>query len=97
MPPVGHMHSGVLGRYEVSVQVALPRFCRTDVATLIRSPQLSCIGHYQEASGAIKEDQRRLMFTNPFPSGMKMAPEVAPLGPFPLVAGTGFEPATSGL
>jgi hypothetical protein len=28
------------------------------------------------------------MFPNPFPSGMKMTPEVAPLGPFPLVAGT---------
>jgi Phage integrase family len=31
------------------------------------------------------------------PTGMKMTPEVAPLGSFPLVAGTGFEPATSGL
>ena len=41
--------------------------------------------------------QRMLMFPNPFPSGMKMTPEVAPLGSFPLVAGTGFEPATSGL
>jgi hypothetical protein len=38
-----------------------------------------------------------LMFTNPFTSGMKTTPEVAPLGSFPLVAGTGFEPATSGL
>ena len=37
------------------------------------------------------------MFTNPFTSGMKMAAEVTPLGRFPLVAGTGFEPATSGL
>jgi hypothetical protein len=45
----------------------------------------------------LKEDQQRLTFTNPFTSDMKMAPEVAPLGPFPLVAGTGFEPATSGL
>ena len=27
----------------------------------------------------------------------EMTPEVTPLGSFPLVAGTGFEPATSGL
>jgi integrase len=39
----------------------------------------------------------KLMFPNAFPSGMKMTPEVGPLGSFYLVAGTGFAPATSGL
>jgi hypothetical protein len=34
------------------------------------------------------------MCPNPFPSGMKMAPEVAPLGPFPLVALGRFSPNT---
>ena len=35
--------------------------------------------------------------TNPFTSGMKTAPGDVSGGHFSLVAGTGFEPATSGL
>ena len=50
------------------------------------------------SSGDEKANQTTMLGApNTFRSGMKMAPEVAPLGPFPLVAGTGFEPATSGL
>jgi len=37
------------------------------------------------------------MFPKVFPTGMKTAPGVFLRGPFYLVAGTGFEPATSGL
>ena len=41
--------------------------------------------------------RRLMMCPNPVQYCMKMTPEAAPLGSFPLVAGTGFEPATSGL
>ena len=63
-----------------------------------RSQSCSAKGGIQPTNSAYQlTSKAMLMFPNPFPSGMKMTPEVAPLGPFPLVAGTGFEPATSGL
>ena len=43
------------------------------------------------------EGYARLTFTNPFTTHMKTAPGVISGGRFHLVAGTGFEPATSGL
>lgn len=55
---------------------------QADIATLIGCPKLACVGRYQEDSRALNDGRQRLMFTNPFTSGMKMTPEVALWGHF---------------